>query len=154
MAKIRKPASIESGISEVLRILTDQEILDTIGKGSSYLRKCSDPDLPQQIDHNDSLKLDIACIKKNKAPPLLNSHEYTISLNADNFKFKDNHQDLDDLLVKFSILHGKLVEVVKKSQSPESDKGANISALEKKSIFESIKLVEDKILKLKFSVDK
>ena len=60
MAKIRKPASIESGISEVLRILTDQEILDTIGKGSSYLRKCSDPDLPQQIDHNDSLKLDIA----------------------------------------------------------------------------------------------
>ena len=39
MAKIRKPASIESGISEVLKILTDQEILDTIGKGSSYLRK-------------------------------------------------------------------------------------------------------------------
>ena len=79
MAKIRKPASIESGISEVLRILTDQEILDTIGKGSSYLRKCSDPDLPQQIDHNDSLKLDIACIKKHKAPPLLNSHSHTFS---------------------------------------------------------------------------
>ena len=130
-----------------LRILTDQEILDTIGKGS-YLRKCSDPDLPQQIDHNDSLKLDIACIKKHKAPPLLNSHEYTISLNADNFEFKDNYQDLDDLLVKFSILHGKLVEVVKKAQSPQSDKGSSISALE------SIKLVEDKILKLKFSIDK
>ena len=154
MAKIRKPASIENGISEVLKILTDQEILDTIGKGSSYLRKCSDPDLPQQIDHNDSLKLDIACIKKHKAPPLLNSHEYTISLNADNFKFKDNYQDLDDLLVKFSILHGKLVEVVKKAQSPQSDKGSSISALEKKNIFDSIKLVEDKILKLKFSIDK
>ena len=71
------------------KVLTDQEILDTIGKGSSYLRKCSDPDLPQQIDHNDSLKLDIACIKKHKAPPLLNSHEYTISLNADNFELLD-----------------------------------------------------------------
>ena len=92
-----------------------------------------DPDLPQQIDHNDSLKLDIACIKKHKAPPLLNSHEYTISLNADNFEFKDNYQDLDDLLVKFSILHGKLVEVVKKAQSPQSDKGSSISALEKKT---------------------
>ena len=27
MAKIRKPASIENGISEVLKILTDQELL-------------------------------------------------------------------------------------------------------------------------------
>ena len=84
----------------------------------------------------------------------MNSHEYTISLNADNFEFKDNYQDLDDLLVKFSILHGKLVEVVKKAQSPQSDKGSSISALEKKNIFDSIKLVEDKILKLKFSIDK
>ena len=64
MAKIRKTASIESGIMEVLKILSDKEIEDAIGKSSSYLRKCSNPDLPQQIDHNDSLKLDIACIKK------------------------------------------------------------------------------------------
>ena len=53
MAKIRKQASIESGLMEVLKILADNEIKEAIGKGSSYVRKCSNPDLPQQIDHND-----------------------------------------------------------------------------------------------------
>ena len=50
MAKIRKNASIENGLMKVLKILTDKEIQDAIGKTSSYLRKCSNPDLPQQID--------------------------------------------------------------------------------------------------------
>ena len=101
-----------------------------------------------------ALKLDLACLKKNKAPPLLGSHEYSIALNTGDFEFKENYEDLDDLLVKFSILHGKLVEVVKRAQSPESDKGEKISDLEKKNIFDSIKLVEDKIMKLKFSIDR
>ena len=79
MAKIRKSASIENGLMEVLRILSEDEIYSAIKKGSSYLRKCSDPDLPQQIDHNDSFKLDKACIGKGKAPPLLTSHEYMIA---------------------------------------------------------------------------
>ena len=57
MAKIRKSASIESGLMEVLKILSDEEITKAIGKTSSYLRKCSNPDLAQQIDHNDSFKL-------------------------------------------------------------------------------------------------
>ena len=64
MAKIRKQASIENGLIEVLKILTDDEIKEALGKGSSYLRKCSNPDLPQQIDHNDSIKLDLKCIQK------------------------------------------------------------------------------------------
>ena len=39
-----------------------KEIQEAIGKGSSYIRKCSNPDLPQQIDHNDSFKLDRASL--------------------------------------------------------------------------------------------
>ena len=74
MVKIRKVASIENGITEVVKILTEEEIQQAIGKSISYLRKCSDPDLPQQIDHNDSFKLDKACINKDKAPPLLTAH--------------------------------------------------------------------------------
>ena len=54
MAKIRKNASIESGLMEVLKILSDDEINEAIGKTSSYIRKCSNPDLAQEIDHNDS----------------------------------------------------------------------------------------------------
>ena len=92
MAKIRKSASIESGLMEVLKILSDEDINKAIGKTSSYLRKCSNPDLAQQIDHNDSFTLDQACIQKGKAPPLLTAYEYMIAHlleKADNFENKD-----------------------------------------------------------------
>ncbi|MDC1134624.1 hypothetical protein OAS68_00170 [Candidatus Pelagibacter sp.] len=153
MAKIRKISSIENGLAEVIKILSEEEIEEAIGKSVSFLRKCSDPDQPQQIDHNDSIKLDLACIKKKKAPPLLNSHEYIMSTLVDNNKINSD-DDLDSVLVKFTILHGKLVEVIKKAQDPNSDKGEEISAVEKKEIFESIKSIEDKIMKLKISIDK
>ena len=79
MATIRKTASIENGIMRVLKILNDEEIQEAIGKTSSFLRKCSNPNDPDRhIDHNDSIKLDIACIKKGKAPPLLIAHEYIV----------------------------------------------------------------------------
>ena len=153
MAKIRKTASIESGIMEVLKILSDKEIEDVIGKSSSYLRKCSNPDLPQQIDHNDSLKLDIACIKKGKAPPLYNAHEYIVASEFENFD-TDKSNDIDEMLVKSTILHGKLTEVVKLAEAEESDKGSDISPLEKREIMEAIKNLENKIFKIKRTVDK
>ena len=64
MPKLRKIASIERGIEEILQALTEQEIKETIGKGASYLRKCSDPD---DKDHNlhlsDAIKIDILSLK-------------------------------------------------------------------------------------------
>ncbi len=152
MAKIRKIASIENGIMQVLKILNEEEIQKAIGKGSSYLRKCSNPDLQQQIDHNDSIKLDIACIKKGKAPHLCLAHEYIIANVSDNL---DSHKlnDIDEMLVKSTILHGKLTEVVKSAEDPKSDKGIEISKLEKKEIMEAIKNLEDKIMKIKITVD-
>ena len=118
MAKIRKTASIENGIMQVLKILNEEEIQEAIGKGSSYLRKCSNPDLQQQIDHNDSIKLDLACIKKGKAPHLCLAHEYIIANVSDNL---DSHKlnDIDEMLVKSTILHGKLTEVVKLAEDPK-----------------------------------
>ena len=75
---------------------------------------------------------------------------------SSNFSNLDQHNDddLDAVLVKFTILHGKLVEVIKKAQDPKSDKGEEISAIEKKEIFDSIKSIENKIMKLKISIDK
>ncbi len=152
MAKIRKTASIENGIMQVLKILNEEEIQKAIGKSSSYLRKCSNPDLKQQIDHNDSIKLDIACIKKGKAPHLCLAHEYIIANVSDNL---DLHKlnDIDEMLVKSTILHGKLTEVVKSAEDPKSDKGIEISKLEKREIMEAIKNLEDKIMKIKITVD-
>ena len=152
MAKIRKTASIENGIMQILKILNEEEIQEAIGKGSSYLRKCSNPDLQQQIDHNDSIKLDLACIKKGKAPHLCLAHEYIIANVSDNL---DSHKlnDIDEMLVKSTILHGKLTEVVKTAEDPKSDKGIEISKLEKKEIMKAIKNLEDKIMKIKITVD-
>ena len=152
MAKIRKTASIESGIMQVLKILNEDEIQEAIGKSSSYLRKCSNPDLQQQIDHNDSIKLDLACIKKGKAPPLYDAHEYIVINEFENLSsHKDN--DIDEMLVKSTILHGKLTEVVKDAEDPNSDSGVEMSKLEKKEIMEAIKNLEDKIMKIKITVD-
>ena len=153
MATIRKTASIENGIMRVLNILNDEEILAAIGKTSSYLRKCSNPNDPDRhIDHNDSVRLDLACIKKGKAPPLLRAHEYIVANVADNL---ESHKlnDIDEMLVKSTILHGKLTEVVKQAEDPKSDAGEEISKLEKKKIIEAIKNLEDKIMKIKITVD-
>ena len=152
MAKIRKQASIESGIMEVLKILSEEEIQESIGKSSSYLRKCSNPDLQQELDHNDSIKLDLKCIKKGKSHPLYTAHEYIIINELENL---DSHKtnDIDDMLVKSNILHGKLSEAVKLAEDPKSDAGKEISKLEKKEIMEAIKNLENKILKIKLTVD-
>jgi len=153
MVKIRKQASIESGLMEVLKILTDDEIKEAIGKGSSYLRKCSNPDLPQQIDHNDSIKLDLKCIHKGKTPPLYTAHEYIVVNEIENTDLHGSN-DIDELLVKSTILHGKLTEVVKLAEDPSSEKGSEISQLEKKEIMQAIKNLENKILKIKLTIDK
>ena len=152
MAKIRKTSSIENGLMEVTKILSEEEIQEAIGKGSSYIRKCSNPDLPQQINHNDSFKLDRACIKKGKGHPLLTSHEYMVTQELEKFEGSENN-DIDEMLVKSTILHGKLTEVVKQSEDPNSDRGQEISPLEKKEIMKAIKDLEDKILKIKLTID-
>ena len=152
MSKIRKTASIENGLMEVITVLSEEEIQEAIGKGSSYIRKCSNPDLPQQIDHNDSFKLDKACIKKGKGHPLLTSHEYMVTQELEKSEGNEDN-DIDEMLVRSTILHGKLTEVVKQSEDPKSDRGKEISPLEKKEIMKAIKNVEDKILKIKLTID-
>ena len=153
MAKIRKQASVENGIMEVLKILSEDEIQEAIGKSSSYLRKCSNPDLQQELDHNDSIKLDIKCMKKGKGHPLCTSHEY-IMINESVNIIDHKENDIDDMLVKSNILHGKLSEAVKLAEDPKGEAGKEISKLEKKEIMKAIKNLENKILKIKLTVDK
>ena len=137
---------------KVLKILNDTEIQESIGKSSSYIRKCSNPDLPQQIDHNDSFKLDQSCIKKGKAPPLFTSYEHMIAEVLDNSEDIEN-KDINEMLVKSTILHGKLTELVKDAKDPNSEKGTEISPIEKKEIDQAITELENKILKIRLKID-
>ena len=151
MAKIRKNASIENGLMKVLKILNDTEIQESIGKSSSYIRKCSNPDLPQQIDHNDSFKLDQSCIKKGKAPPLFTSYEHMIAEVLDNSEDIEN-KDINEMLVKSTILHGKLTELVKDAKDPNRKKEQKFHPL-KKEIDQAITELENKILKIRLKID-
>ena len=157
MPKIRKIASIERGLEEVIQALTDEEIKQTINKGASYVRKCSDPQpdndgVKRNIDHIDSVKLDIKCIEKGISPPLLTAHQFIIDQAKS--EHKTNLGDVSNMLVKFSILEGELNKVVIEATDPKSPDGEKITALEKKKVFEAIKNIEDKILKIKLAIDK
>tara|TARA_B000000441_G_C21471061_1_gene192842 strand:- start:5 stop:505 length:501 start_codon:yes stop_codon:yes gene_type:complete len=162
MAKLRKIASIERGIEVILQSLSEKEIKDTIGKGASYLRKCSDPDrdewgkdsegVKRNIDHIESIKLDEKCIEKGLSPPLLSAHQFIIDQ-----KKTDNNLDsfdINQLLVKFSILEGELNKLYLESTDPNIPDGEKITGLEQKKIAEAIKELEDKILKIKLAVFK
>ena len=137
----------------MIQILTEDEIVNSIGKSSSYLRKCSDPEQNYWINHDEFFKLDQACIKKNKAPPLLDVYEYMVSKEMGSIDF-GKIGSLDEVLVRFNILHGKLIEKIKEAQDPKSDKGSEISDIEKKDILKAVRDLENKILKVKTIIDK
>ena len=90
---------------------------------------------------NDSVKLDLKCIQKGKGHPLYDSHEYIVINELENVETHKTN-DIDDLLVKSNILHGKLSESVKLAEDPKSELGKGISKLEKKEIMEAIKNLE------------
>lgn len=157
MGKIRKLASIEKGLEDVLKALSEQEIQNAIGKTKDYVTKCSDPKpsegIPKRnIDHYQSVELDKACIKKGVSPPMLTAHQFMID--EEKSKHLSDLGDIDKLLVRFTILDGNLKKIIDKSLDPKSPAGTKITKVEKKKIFDSIKAIEDKILKIKLSIDK
>ena len=68
-------------------------------------------------------------------------------------KVETDKENLSELLIKFTILHGQLMDVINSSRSEGGHKGKNISAVEKKEIFESFEALENKILKIKTTIE-
>ena len=152
MAKIREISSIEHGLAEAIKNLKADLIEKATGKSESFIRKCSDPDLDQQLDHKDAVKIDKACVENGLTPYLLRAHEYIILKELENSKAQ-NH-DVNELLVKFTILHGELMSAINKARNPAGDKGDAISAAKKKEIFDAFHALENKILKIKTTIEK
>ena len=152
MAKLRDISSIEYGLAEAIKDLKSKVIEEVTGKSESFIRKCSDPDLDQQLDHRDAVKIDRACVERGLTPYLLRAHEYIILKELKNFKARQ--EDLNELIIKLSILHGELISVINSAKNPDGHKGKNISAVEKKEIFEAFHALEDKILKIKTTIEK
>ena len=107
MPKPRDISSVEAGLSLAIKNNKDKVMIAT-GKSESYLRKCSDPNLPQQLDHKDAIKIDRACIEAGLMPYLFEAHRAIIV--SELKKIKGSNEDLNDLLIKFTILHGRLMD--------------------------------------------
>ena len=152
MAKNRELSTIEHGLAEAIKNLKADVLEEATGKSISFFRKCSDPDLDQQLDHNDAIKIDKVCIEKGLNPYLLRSHEYIILKELKKTSFED--QSMNELLVQFTISLGKLLDSIKSAKNPKGEKGNAISAAEKKEIYDAFHEFENKILKVKTSIDK
>ena len=151
MAKLREISSIEHGLAEAIKNLKSKVIEEVTGKSESFIRKCSDPDLDQQLDHKDAVKIDKACIERGLTPYMLRAHEYIILKELKNTK--TNEQNLNELLIKFTILHGKLMDVINSAKSPDGHKGEVVSSIEKKEIFAAFETLENKIFKIKTTIE-
>lgn len=152
MAKNRELSSIEHGLAEAIKNLKAEIIEQATGKSIYFIRKCSDPDLDQQLDHNDAIKIDKACIENGLNPYLLRSHEFIILKELK--KTKIENKTMNELLVQFTISLGKLLDKIKSAKNPKGDKGEAITSAEKKEIFDAFHEFENKILKIKTSLDK
>ena len=64
------------------------------------------------------------------------------------------NQSINELLVQFTISMGKLLDSIKTAKNPKGEQGKTISAAEKKEIYEALHELEDKIVKVKTSVEK
>ena len=115
MSKIRKLSSVENGLAEAIKKLKAEVIEKATGKSISFIRKCSDPDLKQQLDHKDAVNIDIVCLENGLPPYLLRAHEYIILKELK--KVKHNNYDINELLVKFTILHGELMNAINNAKN-------------------------------------
>ena len=78
LGKGKVDSTIEHGLTEAVKQLKSKVIEEVTGKSESFIRKCSDPDLDQQLDHRDAVKIDRACVERGLTPFLLRAREYII----------------------------------------------------------------------------
>ena len=152
--KIRE-LSLEKGLDNILKHLNKDEIQEAIGKTRDYIAKCSNPDPDEtgtrrNIDHIDSIKLDLKCIEKGIEAPMLKIHEFMIKKHKSDF----SKSDVATMLIKLTILDANLKKEILDAQNPESKGGEKITREEREKINDAIKNIEDKILKIKLTVNK
>ena len=82
---------------------------------------------------------------------MLTVHQYIIGRELEKI---DSVTDIDDLLVKFTILQGKLMGKIKSATDPVGEKGQHISETEKKDIFSALHDLERKLSEIKQIIEK
>ena len=151
MTKIREPLTIEKILQDVIGKLKENEIKEFTGKSISHFRKCSDPD---DKDHNlhlaDAIKLDMLSLKSQNGSPFLDNMSLIVN---NEFNEQEKLEDVSRNLIAIGGRIGNLMDTTQNAIDPEGQEGDKISEEEKKKIFEAISQLEEKIIKLKLSIN-
>ena len=81
---------------------------------------------------------------------MLKAHQYML----EEIKSKNISGDINNMLIKLTILDADLKKEVLEAQNPESKGGIKITREEQEKINDAIKNIEDKILKIKLAINK
>jgi len=148
----RKFLSIEQALKEVIRKLDKDEIKEATGKSESFFRKCSDEnDQEHNLHFKDAVALDLLCMKKEIGSPLLSCFETQIE------KIKQENENSTSITGNLLNIGGKigvLMDEITQYTDHQSESGIHLSLREKDQVYKSISNLEEKIIKLKLSIDK
>ena len=113
-------------LSEKLKI--SEDFLDETRGGMFLLNEMSEKVMGEIRTHTseDNYQEDNYFFDRN----IITKQDFSIR-ELEGIKVAENN-DLDAVLIKFTILHGKLIEAIELAQDPESEEGEKISKLEKK----------------------
>jgi len=149
MAKIRKINSVEKAIQDVFKILKEDDIKNAINKSSSYLRKCGDGESAHKLQFEDSIKLDLECIKKKGSSPFLDFYKYQLSKSG----MVHEHEEISKLVSKMQIALGTLTKEYIDAIEENSRGGEKITEDEKNKIYDEILNSESLLKKLKLRLE-
>jgi len=145
----RNPYSIEDVLTDVIEMIGYEGIEKVINKKKSTIQNISNPTyIERQLDHNDSVKLDIYLKKNGLGNPFLDAHKTLIS-NMSNF----NEEKMSTPIILKNLVNlGETIgDVMEETNKALEDK--KISNDEKEKIAIHLKKLEAKISQLKTRLD-
>ena len=140
--------TIQEGIKSALKDLEANEVAEAtknyagVAKQKNYFYKCSEGK-GHNIHHKYSVALDIACIKKDKAPSMLKTHEAMIA--------RYFEKTPGTTTAELTLYLGQLIEDVGRLTRTvvEGLEDGTLTQAEQKDIKEAIKKTEQSIVQLK-----
>ena len=145
----REFASIDQALIEIVRTLGDENIKQITGKTADYFRRCSNPKIDREVNHKDSVQIDLEALKTGHGHPMLSAHQAQINKFM---KETNQHIDVQDSLNSMTIRTGYLIEATVRAMHKDSPSGIQINAQEQDEIYNRINDLEKKLSDLKIAI--
>jgi hypothetical protein len=150
MTKIRAAGTFEDATLDVLRILGVTNAAKAANLSPKTIRDYSDPDRAGRPTLAKSVLLDAACYAKVGRAPFLEA--YTRQLSEATSEMQRDPGDVLSEALDLPGAIGRLLDIVRKSRSPNSPGGVKLSSSEASAIVREIKTPRQELDELEFAV--